>query len=232
MVLIMFGNPNSFIFLQHMISYTPMVLISMWMSGTTPPVRMLLLCGYHEQWIWYIKHLNSSILWFLKLMFISLQVTNAYLQLFKGLGAKVTLGFIKEMPKTSNALIKFDIDRFSNRHPLLCMGYFTTIPCTHVWSIACQDLFTVRQNLVTNFFLLFSACYGYSDRERALTILRKTEEPKRFCFEKSRHYHLSFKLVKDHLLSLRNRWLLKGFQLENCQKVIEYPQLIRTILIG
>ncbi|KAH8490280.1 hypothetical protein H0E87_022710 [Populus deltoides] len=83
-------------------------------------------------------------------------VTNAYLQLFKGLGAKVTLGFIKEMPKTSNALIKFDIDRFSNRHPLLYMGYFTTIP----------------------------SCYGYSDRERALTILRKTEEPKRFCFEK------------------------------------------------
>jgi hypothetical protein len=65
-------------------------------------------------------------------MFISLQVTNAYLQLFKGLGAKVTLGFIKEMPKTSNALIKFDIDRFSNGHPLLYMGYFTTIPCTHV----------------------------------------------------------------------------------------------------
>jgi hypothetical protein len=52
--------------------------------------------------------------------------------LFKGLGAKVTLGFIKEMPKTSNALIKFDIDRFSNGHPLLYMGYFTTIPCTHV----------------------------------------------------------------------------------------------------
>jgi hypothetical protein len=40
------------------------------------------------------------------------------------------------------------------------MGYFTTIPCTHVWSIACQDLFTMRQNLVTNLFLLFSACYG------------------------------------------------------------------------
>jgi hypothetical protein len=35
------------------------------------------------------------------------------------------------------------------------MGYFTTIPCTHVWSIACQDLFTMRQNLVTNLFLLF-----------------------------------------------------------------------------
>lgn len=55
-------------------------------------------------------------------------VTNAYLQLFIGLGAEVTLGFIKEMPKTSNALIKFDIDRFSNGHPLLYMGYFTTIP--------------------------------------------------------------------------------------------------------
>ncbi|CAK7325037.1 unnamed protein product [Dovyalis caffra] len=40
---------------------------------------------------------------------ISVSVTNAYLQLFKGLGAEVKLEFIKEMPKPSDAPFKFDI---------------------------------------------------------------------------------------------------------------------------